>query len=246
MADPRGSFEVPSAAALAGENLRLTEAQMRKLCLVLQDVRADLDSYFATHIDRPRRAELTARQKDLEKALKAALKAIGLDAEALNKVLPFELRASLARSLSAEFIVSVTGRAVGPGESVDSWRLTESCFHSGDLLLALIGDISRDLEQGLESMRRDPGGREPDIVRRCLIMSLAEAAPDIIGKRASPIREGPFMKLVTAVFHACDLSVYGLEEAAERALAIWRKRKRRLSAAEIALEELLAGQGPDR
>ncbi len=177
MPDADRSLRVLSAAELAeiGTDLRLTHAQTRRLGLVLQDVRADLANFFATRIDRRRRAELTARQKAVGKGFKASSEGIGQDAEDLSQVLPFEVRATLARCLSDEYIQSVTRRAPAPGESVDRWRVTECCFHGGELLQALTADLSGALDHGLAALPRDPGGREPDIVRRCLIMSLAEA-----------------------------------------------------------------------
>jgi hypothetical protein len=228
MAEKPKIFELPSPQALTdlAAALHLTAGQKHELDLALRHAQADLQGLSRTRVDRSRNAQLTDRLKALRTGLAKLITAMGRDPEVLTAAMPFDVREVVGWTLSAAHIAKVTGReVVASAEALERDGRSAGLLHAGPLLLAQVQLILDSIDGALKGAPTDPGGPEPNFVRHHLIVSLAEAAPAIIGRRATATANGPFLNLVTHVFNACGVSSAGLEKAVGVALASSRKAK---------------------
>jgi hypothetical protein len=85
--------------------------------------------------------------------------------------------------------------------------------HGHLMLTHFIERIRAPLARSIKLKSLDEGGRPADAVRRYLIHRLAEAAPEVIGKRATVAVTGRFADLCTAVLVACGLPEAGITKA---------------------------------
>jgi hypothetical protein len=90
--------------------------------------------------------------------------------------------------------------------------------HAPELLAHLVERLIRPIQVWLELNRRPGFGRPSDVVRDYVLIRLVEAAPEVLGSRATGTAGGKFVRLCTGVFNACGLSTKGLEKAIERIL----------------------------
>jgi hypothetical protein len=72
------------------------------------------------------------------------------------------------------------------------------------------------LKTWVELDKLNKGGRKADLARLYLVLRLAGAAPNIIGRKASASQTGPFVRLCAAVLTACGLDETGVEELIAR------------------------------
>jgi hypothetical protein len=105
-------------------------------------------------------------------------------------------------------------------------RKTLGLKQGPELLAHLVERIIRPIQIWLELNRRPGGGRPSDAVRDHVVIRLVEAAPEVLGSRATATAGGKFVRLCTGVFNACGLNSEGLEKAIERIL---KKRKAKSS-----------------
>ena len=68
----------------------------------------------------------------------------------------------------------------------------------------------------VELNKLNTGGRKADLARLYLVLRLAGAAPDIIGRKARASQTGPFVRLCAAVLTACSLDQTGVEKLIAR------------------------------
>jgi hypothetical protein len=90
--------------------------------------------------------------------------------------------------------------------------------HGPELLAHLVERINRPIQVWLELNGRPGFGRPSDLVRDYVLIRLVEAAPEVLGSRATATADGKFVRLCTGVFNACGLCTKGLEKAIERIL----------------------------
>lgn len=202
----------------------LSDTQKNALGIALCHVKADLEGFFRTRFDRPENAELTARLGEIQNGLKALNAALATDVDVLTQAMPFDMRELVGRLMSPMLIAEVTGRDVGSEAEVMNYASRSAgLLHAGQLLKAQVRLLLEAANVSLEGRKPDAGGPEPNFVRHHLIATLALAAPDIIGKRATTTPKGPFLGLLNDVFIACGLPTDGLEKANQRTLATLRK-----------------------
>jgi hypothetical protein len=100
----------------------------------------------------------------------------------------------------------------------DYQRKTLGLKHAPELLAHLVDRIYRPIQVWLDLDRLNRGGRPSDVVRDYVLIRLIEAAPEVLGSRATGTADGKFVRLCTGVFNACGLNTEGLEKAIERIL----------------------------
>ena len=214
-------FDLPSPAALdeITREFGLTDSQRRELELVLRHAREDLEGYFRTRIGRGPRKDRMDQLAAIDKALARLVDRLGEDFDLMNENLPFECREAIAWCASAQLIATVTGENVfEAGARVSHKEKAVGLRHGAEILAAQLRRIREPIQAVLAEKSTDPGGREPDHVRAVLIRALAEAAPLIIGQRATGTSKGKFPRLIAAVFVALEIDDTGLEKVIERQL----------------------------
>ena len=55
-----------------------------------------------------------------------------------------------------------------------------------------------------------------------MLRALVRWYVNVLGKTPTPTAKGPFVNLVTDIFHDCSIEAEGLERAVERMLERWR------------------------
>ena len=226
MSEPVKLFDLPTGKQLnrIAKSSKLNATQKNELGIALRHAKADLEGFFRTRINRPENAELTARLVELKNGLRALNAALATDVEVLTQAMSFDMRELVGRLMSPMLIAEVTGRDVGSDvEVMDYASRSAGLLHAGRLLKTQVRLLLEAANVSLEGVNPDVGGPNPNFVRHHLIVTLARAAPDIIGKRATTVPKGPFLGLLNDVFMACGLPTGGLEKANQKALASWRK-----------------------
>jgi hypothetical protein len=95
------------------------------------------------------------------------------------------------------------------------------------LLAYLVKKINQPIRTWFAVDRLNQGGRPTkNPARDLLLFRLAEAAPVIIGRRATATARGRFVRLCGAVVVACGLEDRGIERAVEKAIKELSKQRR--------------------
>jgi hypothetical protein len=90
-----------------------------------------------------------------------------------------------------------------------------------------IKTINHPIKSWLELDRLNRGGRPPkSVARGYLLVRLVEAAPAIIGGRATATARGRFVRLCAAVCIASGLDDRGIEQAVERTIELVNSKRR--------------------
>jgi hypothetical protein len=216
-------FNLPDQAALdqIAQDLKLDALHLNELHITMRHALADLEGFFRTRMDRRERARRAAQLRAVHAGLEALIAALGSDDEAMadvNASLPFNARQAIAAQLDPDLIATVCdGRPDDP-----FGRQTAGLQHGARLLGTQLRVIKAPMDAWLANQTPDPGGPEPDYVRNYVISALAKACGDILDRRATATANGLFARLVTAVFHACNLDDTGLEKRIERQLSMLR------------------------
>ena len=100
--------------------------------------------------------------------------------------------------------------------------------HGGEFFTHYIERINQPIRRWIELDRLNRGGRPlKNLARDLLLFRLAEAAPAIIGRRATATADGRFVRLCEAVVVACGLEDRGIERAVEKAIKELSKQQRK-------------------
>ena len=129
---------------------------------------------------------------------------------------------ALGENVFPQHLDSLIGQMVADGKQITMAALEQEGIskrevlglqHGHLILKHFIDAINAPLKKWLEIDKLNKGGRPPQMARTVLIHRLAEAAPDIIGKRAPVAATGAFVTLCSLVLPACGLSAKGVEKA---------------------------------
>lgn len=229
---------LPDEATLneLARRLKLSPVQLHHLRLTLQHVHADLAAHHADKV-HAERAEFVRRLKLVEKDLARLADTFSRHAAYLGSF-PQDFLEGAAAMLTFTAINDALGGNMTPRQanavvqeriaagdlgSVDEvetitlqYREMMGLKHGGEILPAIVQRLHAPLKTWVELNKRNTGGRKANIARNYLVMRLAEAAPDIIGRKASVSQTGPFVRLCEAVFPACSLNTIGLEQLIAR------------------------------
>jgi hypothetical protein len=214
------NFTLPSPKKLKdiGRELKLNDAQARELEFVIRHAHADLNGFLRTRMTRADRARRLKQLKTFRGGLMKLASAMGETPEEIadfNETLPFQLREAIGLMASAELIWTVAGRRVRETGS-DHVRRSAGLAHGAAIFHHQLLKARMGADMLLDGSVKDPGGRNPDLVRNCLALMLARSSKGILGRRASGTAGGRFSKLVATVFVACGLADDGVEKIVER------------------------------
>ena len=107
-------------------------------------------------------------------------------------------------------------------------RQARGLENGGELLMHLSKGSTNRSRPGSNVDRRNRGGRPAkNPARDFLLFRLAEAAPVVIGRRATATANGPFVRLCAAVVVACGFGDRGIERAVEKAIKELFKERRK-------------------
>jgi hypothetical protein len=225
------NFILPSADAITeiAKDNGLNDVQKHELNLSLQHAHADLEGFFRTRIDRKDKGTGIDQLKKVCAKLHRLNAALGNDPDKLTDILPFEARETIGWFTSTALITGVTGRQFpADPELIKTGSRAAGLLSGGRILKEQVTLLISAIEPVLQEKSADKGGDNPNFVRRQIIASLAQAAPDIIGAKATATAMGPFICLIRDVFIACEISDGGLEKAVEAVLTPSRKRDGKL------------------
>jgi hypothetical protein len=248
-------FRLASPRELEQElgDLSLTEAQTVALDLTLRHVDEDLKNFRTRLEGRKSRPELVRRFRRMEKILGELQDEIQRQRNTMSDFLPFDTQEAIGEIMSFSAMEAALGKKLAsrdPQGSVkeavmrladrsdvriaeiearfDYQRKALGLKHAPELLAHLVERITRPIQVWLELNRQNRGGRPSDAVRDYVLIRLVEAAPEVLGSRATVTAGGKFVRLCTGAFNACGLNTEGLEKAIERIL----KQRRAKSSAE--------------
>jgi hypothetical protein len=230
-------------------DLKLSPIQANALGITIQHVVADLDDYNTAKGKTPPRATLVGRLELMEKAFRNLRFEMERSAHLMSDFLPHDLLMNVGESLTFSAMNEALGEDVSPKDSViairrevsgnDRVTITSLENHyasyrhalglkKGHLLLKHIIDTAHaSLNKWVEADKLNKGGCPPNMARRYLVYRLAEMAPEIIGRRASIAKTGPFVRLCSQVVPACGLSATGIESAVPLIVREMRTKTRR-------------------
>jgi len=232
----------PDAWAVLVRGLQLTPQQKHDLDLALRHVDADLKTFRAKFAGRKPRPELVRRLKrmatimghledEIHRSRQTMADFLPLDTlEAIGRLMSFSaMEAALAKELPNHSLKEKIEDLVATDPDIRIARIEQSIEYERqrqalgleqgpELFAYLINQINKPIKTWLELDRRNRGGRPSNLVRDCLLIQLAKAAPAILGSRATATAKGKFARLCAAVFSACEVDTEGLEKAIERIL----------------------------
>jgi hypothetical protein len=245
------SFHMPTPEAFADlvRERKLDALQAHELGLVLYHVDEDLKQFHRRREGSQPRRELVRRFRRITRIVYDLQFELNRWRKTINDVLPADLRGEIGllmsycameaalnqeiptRSLRSE-IESLAAedpdfRMVQIEERLAAHREARGLEHGGEFLMHIIERVSRSAKAFFEIERLNRGGRPPkDLARSYLLIRLTEAAPSIIGGRATATARGRFVLLCAAAVAACGLDDSGIERAVERAIKVVRSRRR--------------------
>jgi hypothetical protein len=231
---------MPEAWSALVRDLKLNPRQVHELDRTLRHIDEDLKNFHKAFEGRKPRKELVRRLKRMAKVLSDLEFEIQRSRKTMTDFLPFDsleaiglamsftaMEAALKRNIPSRgvkdkvLILAACDSGVRIAQieqAFDYQRKTLGLKHGPELLAHLVERIYRRIKTWIELDRRNPGGRPSNMVRDYLLLRLMEAAPDIIGSRATATANGKFVRLCAALFPACGVSNKGIEKAVERAL----------------------------
>ena len=209
------------------ESFGFSLAQERELEETITDIHSRIINYNLAIQDLPlrseRKKELVAFEKLLRK-LRECLEAFGDD---IDNILPSEMRAQIG--LLSDFLTAEEAFGDKTYSKRADQKLEQAVFlrcalnlekienelrHSresmglqvgGKIMRNFIQKVHDPLREWVELERLNKGGAPANMTVRLIVHELACAAPGIIGKRAAIKKDGPFVRLCSAVLRACGL-----------------------------------------
>lgn len=242
------AFALPSAAAFKeiGRGLRLSAEQANNLGLAVRHAHADLEDHQRMLASRRPRPELVRRIERLSKAFSDLKDECDRQARHLEHILPLDMRADLGRIMTLSAMLDAIGEAAAPRQLEEAIRLHGKdgertsvqdfeqataairemlgLKHAPALLPYLIGRLSQPLADWVAAESLNKGGNPGEVARNYLISRLAQAAPEIIGRKAAVSKTGPFVRLCETVVQECGMEMAGVSEAVARIAADMRKK----------------------
>jgi hypothetical protein len=228
-------FPAPDVWADLVHDLGLNVLQERELRLAVQHVVLDIENYNLRKSKKPTRDTLVTRLKLMEKALSDLQYEIDRSIHLMNDFLPHETLGRIGKSFTFSEIGQALGEDVFPHD-LDRWiadiiaagkpitiaaieekslprRDVLGIKHGHAILKHFIESINAPLKKWVEEDKLNKGGRPADVARIYLIRTLAQEAPNIIGRRATISTTGKFADLCSLVLPACGVSAKGIEKA---------------------------------
>jgi hypothetical protein len=227
-------------------DLKLKPKQAGVLWITIRHASDDLKEHFTAKSKRPPRAVLVDHLRLMEKAFSEVRSEMDRSAHLMNDFLSADLLMHLGNSLTFSAMREALGEDTCPKDPItriihetDNPDITIADLESyytghrhvlglkkGHLLLKhLIETVHDSLRKFVDADRLNDGGRPPNIARRVLVYRLAQMAPEIIGRRASIARSGPFVRLCSEVLPACGLSADGIDAAIPQIVKEMRARR---------------------
>ena len=229
---------------------KLDGLQAHELGLVLYHVDEDLKEYRKRREGRKPRRELVRRLKRVAKSLGDLEFDLRRWGQTINDFLPPDTREEIGMLLSFSAMESALKREIQTpelGSEIESllsesldFRMTQledrllarrqarGLENGGELLMHFVERINQPIKTWFELDRRNRGGRPAkNLARDLLLFRLAEAAPVVIGRRATATANGPFVRLCAAVVVACGFGDRGIERAVEKAIKELFKERRK-------------------
>jgi hypothetical protein len=203
-------------------DLKLDDAGAHNLNIALQHAKEDIEQRNRVIASRPNANVIRRCYKDFDKAIENLEKLIKRHADKGTYLLPnavLETIGALLSDKALRIVTDPTPRAGAAGSFEDYEREALGLKHGPQLLAHFVGQIHAPLQQWLQEDKTYRGGRPAGATRELVILSLAEHAPSIIGKKASASPTSSFVTLCNDVFEVCTLKTDGLEKLIERTLA---------------------------
>jgi hypothetical protein len=228
---------------------KLDTLQARELGLVIYHVDEDLREFRKRREGRKPRPELVRRLKrfadlfdrleyEIDRSRNTMTDFLPLDAlEQIGLLMSYgALEAALNRQIqSRDLIPEIESlKADDPDfrmarleEQLEYERRAIGLKNGPELLTHLVKKINEPIKTWFAVDRLNRGGRPTkNPARDLLLFRLAEAAPALIGRRATATAGGRFVGLCQAVALACHLANRGIERAVEKAIKELSKHKR--------------------
>lgn len=234
------TFPGPSDWKALVRDLELSASGAHQLELTLRHLIADLDNFDRSAKERGPRDILVTRLKRLGSAMTAledeirrskhlmikflpsdSLQAIGelMSYSALEKALDVEIQSpNLNASLGKATGASGNLRITDIEQAYLYQRQTLGLKRGPELLEYLVNKINAPMTAWMALNSLNKGGRSANFLRQVVILYLADASLQIIGKKPTSTAGGAFITLCTRVFYKLGLEAHGLEKAIERVL----------------------------
>jgi hypothetical protein len=235
------------------DDFALMPTQAETLKITLEEALDAISQYQAKLQSQPSRSDLVKGLRSFEKALRRLRDECRHSVDLMHDFLPHNTLGYIGESLTFSAMGKALGRKIFPNqfdtmievkkslgeritlESMEDlsrpMREAVGLNHGHLILLHFIEQTHAPLARWIAMKNLDRGGRPTDVVRNFLIYQLAEAAPGIIGKRATVATTGRFVYLCTRVLVASGLPEAGIEKAippvVRRLRANQRKWRRR-------------------
>jgi hypothetical protein len=220
---------------------KLDGLQAHELGLVLYHVDEDLKEYRKRREGRKPRRELVRRLKrfadlfndlgyEIDRSRKTMADFLPLDAqEEIGQLMSYgAIEAALSREIPSRDLKSEIEsltmddpnfRMAQLEERLEYERRTIGLKNGSELLAYLIKTINQPIKAWFDVDRLNRGGRPTkNPARNLLLLRLAEAAPVVIGRRATATARGRFVRLCAVVVAACRLDDLGIERSVEKAI----------------------------
>jgi len=209
------------------KEFNFNKSQKNELEIVLEHLREDIFNFNKITMKIGLRSENKRRLVELEKSLAKVNFFLEKYQNGMDDWLPFDMREEIGLLTNFLFAEDIIGEKTYSNrinrEIVDSAyqqkpltieRIEESLIVSRKSIGLLAGDkvlrhfiqrIHAPLAQWRSLEKNNKGGTPAEKTQRAVIYWLAWSAPDIIGKEAGTGKEGPFVRLCSAVLSACGI-----------------------------------------
>jgi hypothetical protein len=228
-------FPDPQSWSVLIRDLKLTDVQANILCITIIHVIEDLTHYKSVVDKTPTRPFLVERLKAMEQALENLRAELDRSSDIMDYLLPHDtleqvgelltfsaMKEALGEDVSPEDTGIVIGNMIQSNNTITMMSLEDHYskrrqvlgLKKGHIFLKyFIEHVHAPLSKWVEIDKLNIGGRPPNMTRYYLIYRLAEAAAEIIGRRAGVGKSGPFVRLCAQVLPACGLSADGIDSA---------------------------------
>jgi hypothetical protein len=246
------------------KGFNFSESQEKELKIVIQHIAEDIQSYNALKKQRGPRAELKRRLLRFEKSLATtrllieqfeagmehwmpadALEQIGLMS---NFLVAEEIHGGKVYSTRVNREIEKASSNCAPltidqiGEKLDV-SLRSIGLQSGPKILKhFIQKIHEPLRTWVEMEKLNKGGAPAQLTVHWVVYWLAWSAPEILGSEAAVSKDGPFVRLCSAVLRACGCPYDGFggmaPEIVKKALADRAKHQEEMADKAITLSTI--------
>jgi len=235
-------------------NLKLDNAQLHELRLVLGHVVLDVEHYVKIAADRKSKPLRVKRLKKINELLTELLAEISQEPESLLDVLPNDTLEYIGQGLSLSAMAETLGKEVYPKdidrklnsgelerkalslEEIEKMtipkRLALGLRHGPSLLVNYLANVHAPIRKLAQTANLSGGGRKKVYARHHLVYWLAFMSEEILGKEASITKEGRFVDLCSLVMEACGLDPKGVNLLVPRVVPKARADKKRQRALE--------------